>query len=153
MEVWGGGGVPADDGPPLGLGWDIKGEHSTSIDEYEDERAHEGRTPKDSYCMEGCVEPDQRRRMLLSAGSTMKQIKAAQKAVAQLNQDRWKASELLFGDAWLFRAPRNTDTVELLAMLGQPDTRGAELCVANWDCPEACARELAVPLRCSPATL
>lgn len=64
-----------------------------------------------------------------------------------------QASELLFGDAWLFRAPRNTDTVELLAMLGQPDTRGAELSVANWDCPEACARELAVPLRCSPATL
>lgn len=149
--------------------------------------------------MEGCVEPDQRRRMLLSSGSTMKQIKAAQKAVAQLNQDRWKvraaqsmdasermgavlpappdgraltcmprqlfshlarppldcpqASELLFGDAWLFRAPRHTDTVEVLAMLGQPDTRGAELSVANWDCPEACARELAVPLRCSPAML
>ena len=38
-------------------------------------------------------------------------------------------------------------------MLGQPDTRGAELSVANWDCPEACARELAVPLRCSPAML
>jgi hypothetical protein len=64
-----------------------------------------------------------------------------------------QASELLFGDAWLFRAPRQTDTTELLAMLGQPDTRGAELCMANWDGPEACARELAAPLRCSPAAL
>lgn len=91
-EVWGGGGVPADDGPPLGLGWDIKGEHSVGIDEYEEERAEEGRTPKDSYCMEGAVEPEQRRRMLMNAGSTMKQIKAAQKAVAQLNQDRWKVN-------------------------------------------------------------
>ena len=64
-----------------------------------------------------------------------------------------QASELLFGDAWLFRSARQTDTTELLAMLGQPDTRGAELSIANWDGPEACARELAAPLRCSVADL
>ena len=28
IDVGGGGGVPSDDGPPLGLGWDIKGEHT-----------------------------------------------------------------------------------------------------------------------------
>ena len=27
-------------------------------------------------------------------------------------------------------------------MLGQPEGRGFELKVANWDCAEACAREL-----------
>lgn len=89
MDVWGGGGVPADDGPPLGLGWEVKNEHSTGIDEYEEGRSRD-RTPKDSYCMEGCVDAEQRRRMLLSAGSTIKQIKAATKAVATLNQERWK---------------------------------------------------------------
>ena len=200
IDVGGGGGVPSDDGPPLGLGWDIKGEHTTAIDDYEDERERE-RTPKDSYCMEGCVEPEQRKRMLLGSGSTLKQIKAATKAVVQLNHDRWKvrllpvlrrrarsaaslsppgatllatcnlrapllmlrsvfaaathrqASELLFGDAWLFRADRQAESTELLAMLGQPDGCGAELCVGNWDSAEACARELAGPLQVSPCEL
>lgn len=64
-----------------------------------------------------------------------------------------QASELLFGDAWLFRAPRHTDATELLAMLGQPDTHGTELNVSNWDCAESCARELAVPLRVAPHVL
>ena len=35
-------------------------------------------------------------------------------------------------------------------MLGQPDSRGAELSIANWHCAEDCARELAVPLRVAP---
>ena len=34
--------MPADDGPPLGLSWDVQGEHSTSIDDYEDEAAMSG---------------------------------------------------------------------------------------------------------------
>jgi len=89
------------------------------------------------------MEPEQRRRTLLGAGATHKQIKAATKAVAQLNQDRWKASEVIFGDTWLFRAPRSADGAEeLLAMLGQPDCRGFQLVVANWLSAEACAREL-----------
>ena len=41
----------------------------------------------------------------------------------------------------------------MLAMLGQPDGRGFELIVSNWDCPEACARELAKPLNVSAETL
>jgi hypothetical protein len=89
MEIWGGGGVPADDGPPLGLSWDLQSTRHVNIDDWEAER-EQSRTPKDSYCFEGCVEPNVRRQMLLGAGSTHKQIKAATKAVAQLNQDRWK---------------------------------------------------------------
>ena len=88
-EVWGGGGVPADDGPPLGLSWNLQSTRHVNIDEFEDER-EQTRTPKDSYCVEGCMEPNMRRQVLLSSGSTPKQIKAATKAVAQLNQDRWK---------------------------------------------------------------
>ena len=38
IEVWGGGGVPADDGPPLGLSWDVKAETQLELDAYEDER-------------------------------------------------------------------------------------------------------------------
>jgi len=152
MEIWGGGGVPADDGPPLGLSWDLQSTRHVNIDDWEAER-EQSRTPKDSYCFEGCVEPNVRRQMLLGAGSTHKQIKAATKAVAQLNQDRWKASEVLFGDAWLFRAPGRAEPLELLAMLGQPEGRGFELKVANWDCAEACARELAKPLNVSPEAL
>ena len=91
MEIWGGGGVPADDGPPLGLSWDLQSTRHVHIDEFEDER-QQSRTPKDSYCVEGCMEPNLRRQMLLAAGSTHKQIKAATKAVAQLNQDRWKVT-------------------------------------------------------------
>ena len=90
-EIWGGGGVPADDGPPLGLSWNLQSTRHVNIDDFEDERA-QSRTPKDSYCVEGCMEPNVRRQMLLRAGSTMKQIKAATKAVAQLNQDRWKVT-------------------------------------------------------------
>jgi lauroyl/myristoyl acyltransferase len=30
--MWGGGGVPADDGPPLGLGWGVKEEREVDID-------------------------------------------------------------------------------------------------------------------------
>lgn len=57
-----------------------------------------------------------------------------------------QASEVIFGDAWLFRAPRTAEPDELLAMLGQPETHGFELALSNWDSPEACARELAKPL-------
>ena len=89
MEIWGGGGVPADDGPPLGLGWDVQGERSVEIDDFEVERK-DHRTPKDSYCMLGCVEPGTRQQMLLGSGSTLKQIKSVTKQVAQLNHERWK---------------------------------------------------------------
>ena len=152
VEMWGGGGVPADDGPPLGLGWGVQEEREVCIDAFEGER--EGaRTPKDSYCMVGCVEAGQRQQMLLTSGSTLKQIKAVTKQVAQLNQERWQASELLFGDAWLFRAPRNADKSELLAMLGQPDVHGCELSASNWHTAEACARELARSLKVEVGTL
>lgn len=87
--MWGGGGVPADDGPPLGLSWNLQSTRHVNIDEFEDER-EQTRTPKDSYCCEGCIDPNVRRQVLLSFGSTPKQIKAATTAVARLNQDRWK---------------------------------------------------------------
>ena len=57
-----------------------------------------------------------------------------------------QASELVFGDAWLFRAPRHADTTEVLAMLGQPEGHGCELSTSHWDSDEACARELAPAL-------
>ena len=40
--------------------------------------------------MLGCVEPGTQERMLLGAGSTLKQIKAVTKQVEQLNQERWR---------------------------------------------------------------
>ena len=103
--------------------------------------------------MVGCVEAQKRQEMLVASGCTPKQIKAVTKQVAQLNQDRWQASELLFGDAWLFRAPRHSDNGELLAMLGQPECHGSELSAANWHSAEACARELAQSLRVQVETL
>jgi len=145
VEIWGGGGVPADDGPPLGLGWNVQGEEIFALDAFESERKG-SRITKDSYCMLGCVEPGTRERMLLGAGSTPKQIKAVTKQVEQLNQERWKASEILFKDVWLFRAPRHADAMEVLAMLGQPDGHGCELSTSNWLSAEAFARELALPL-------
>ena len=38
VEIWGGGGVPADDGPPLGLGWNVQGEAIFALDAFESER-------------------------------------------------------------------------------------------------------------------
>ena len=38
VEIWGGGGVPADDGPPLGLGWNVQGEEIFALDAFESER-------------------------------------------------------------------------------------------------------------------
>uniref|UniRef100_A0A7S2CKB8 Uncharacterized protein n=1 Tax=Haptolina brevifila TaxID=156173 RepID=A0A7S2CKB8_9EUKA len=145
VEIWGGGGVPADDGPPLGLGWNVQGEEIFALDAFESERKG-SRITKDSYCMLGCVEPGTRERMLLGAGSTLKQIKAVTKQVEQLNQERWRASEILFRDVWLFRAPRHADAMEVLAMLGQPDGYSCELSTSNWHSAEACARELAPTL-------
>ena len=89
VEMWGGGGVPADDGPPLGLGWEVEGERAVDLDDFEVER-ESARTPKDSYCMLGCVEPGQRQEMLLGSGFALKQIRAVTKQVAQLNAERWK---------------------------------------------------------------
>lgn len=59
-----------------------------------------------------------------------------------------QASEVLFGDAWLFRAQMQADTTELLAMLGLPSASGArELSVDNWNGGEsACACEIATAL-------
>ena len=193
-EVWGGGGVPADDGPPLGLGWDVTGERSVELKAYEDER-RPTKMSKDVYAVEGCVEANQRRQLLLGQGATQKQIKQAIKQVVQLNADRWKvrivprsrhprcpcpcarlsrptraalnrpdrvspcvylvlacrrhvqASEVLFGDAWLFRSQQQAEASELIAMLGLPLNSGArELSVAHWDSDRACAAEVASAL-------
>ena len=57
-----------------------------------------------------------------------------------------QASEVIFGDLWLFRVPVRADPAELLAMLGQPDGRGYELTVSNWSSAADLARELAAPL-------
>jgi len=45
------------------------------------------------------------------------------------------------------------DKAELLAMLGQPECRGAELDTTRWESAWQCARELAGPLQVDPSTL
>ena len=56
---------------------------------YEDERPT--KMSKDVYAVEGCVEANQRRQLLLGQGcDAPKQIKQAIKQVVQLNADRWK---------------------------------------------------------------
>ena len=90
-EIWGGGGVPADDGPPLGLSWSIESERRVELEDFEEERLR-SRTPKDAYCVSGCVAPSQRMQMLLRSGSTHRQINSVKKEVAKLNRDRWQVS-------------------------------------------------------------
>lgn len=146
MDV--GGGVPADDGPPLGLAWTVRGQTSTKMDEYEKQRQQQHRSPKEKYCMES-LDSSVRQRMLQSAGVTPQQIWTASREVEKLNRERWEASEALFTDAWLFRAARGADASEVLAMLGQHECAGAQLCVsqvAGWDSEEALAAELAPSL-------
>ena len=56
-------------------------------------------------------------------------------------------SEVLFGDAWLFRSQQQAEASELIAMLGLPLNSGArELSVAHWDSDRACAAEVASAL-------
>jgi hypothetical protein len=94
--------------------------------QFEEERERE-RTPKDSYCMSGSVEPRRRAAMLLRCGSTLKQIRSVKQAVAKLNRQRWQASSMIFNGAWLFSAPAGADTGDILSMLGQPDGELLEL--------------------------
>ena len=89
MELWGGGGVPADEGPPLGLSWEVVGERHVCLDEFEGEREQQ-RTPKDAYCCVGCVEPSKRAEMLRRCGSTAKQMRT-------VKQVRVNAASILRG--------------------------------------------------------
>lgn len=132
MELWGGGGVPADDGPPLGLSWKIMDEQLVNMEQFEGEREGE-RTLKDSYCMSGSVEPRRRAAMLMRCGSTLKQIRSVKQAVARLNRQRWQNSSMIFNGAWLFSAPANADTTDTLSMLGQPDAELLELDMGRWN--------------------
>ena len=89
IEIWGGGGVPGDDGPPLGLGWSVEGERRVELEEFEVERLS-SRTPKDAYCMSGSVDAGRRAQILLRCGSTPRQINSIKREVAQLNRERWQ---------------------------------------------------------------
>ena len=89
IEIWGGGGVPGDDGPPLGLGWSVEGERRVELDDFEVERLR-SRTPKDAYCTSGCVDPSMRAQILLRCGSTPRQINTIKREVAKLNRERWQ---------------------------------------------------------------
>jgi len=131
MELWGGGGVPADEGPPLGLSWEVMGERHVCLDEYEGEREQE-RTPKDSYCSVGCVEPSKRAEILRRCGSTAKQMRTVKQAVARLNKQRWQATSMLFNDAWLFSVPASTDPGDVLPMIGHHEAESFVLDSADW---------------------
>jgi len=142
MELWGGGGVPQDDGPPLGLSFDVIEERSVQIEEWENEREN-ARTPKDAYCAVGCVEPMRRAAILMRCGSTLKQIRTVKQAVARLNKQRWQATAMLYEDNWLFSMPHSTDSSDLLAMLG-PRHEAETICLdaCGWTSAEAFAASL-----------
>ena len=89
VEMWGGGGVPGDDGPPLGLSWHVEGERRVDLEEYEMQRLS-SRRPKETYCTVGCVEPQERTQILMHHGSTPRQINTIKKEVAKLNRERWQ---------------------------------------------------------------
>lgn len=145
-ELWGGGGVPSDEGPPLGLSWDVEGERRVRLEDFELER-HHVRTPKDTYCTVGCVAPHQRTEMLLVSGTSPRQIKAVKRAVAQVNLNRWKTSAVLFNDAWLFSAAAHTEPSDVIAMLGcDKGCEPVELNVADWNTPSDLADALSVHL-------
>uniref|UniRef100_A0A6V4PBZ3 Uncharacterized protein n=1 Tax=Prymnesium polylepis TaxID=72548 RepID=A0A6V4PBZ3_9EUKA len=130
-EIQGGGGVPGDDGPPLGLSWTVEDEQRVALDEYETQRLS-SRRPKETYCSIGCVEPHLRTQILLQNGSTPRQINSIKKEVAKLNRERWQASEVLFNQSWLFSAGPYAEIAEILAMIGQTDSEGIELHEASW---------------------
>jgi hypothetical protein len=141
LELWGGGGVPHDGGAPLGLGWAVMNERRVNIDEFEDSRLGARRT-KDVYGSLGCVDAGRRCELLIRAGSSLKQIRTAKQAVARLNRQRWQASSMLFGNAWLFSAPAETDCADVLSMVGTPNTEPVLLSAARWRSPAAFAEDL-----------
>jgi hypothetical protein len=141
LELWGGGGVPGDGGAPLGLGWAVMNERRVPIDEFEDSRRG-ARRPKDVYGSQGCVDAGRRCELLIRAGSSLKQIRAAKQAVARLNRQRWQASSMLFGNAWLFSAPAEADCADVLSMMGTPNTEPVLLSAARWRSPSAFAEDL-----------
>ena len=152
-ELWGGGGVPGDDGPPLGLSWHVLAEDSFPLDAYEGERERNGRTPKDQYCFTGSVQPEARRRMLQRCGSTEKEMRTATRGVSKLNRERIESSAMLMGNAWLFASSMEHDTEETLSMLGMPDAYGVRLCARDWHDAASFAKALARPLNLAPERL
>ena len=141
LELWGGGGVPGDGGAPLGIGWAVMGERQMPIDEFEESR-REVRRPKELYGMQGSVAASRRCELLIRAGASLKQIRSVKQAVARLNRQRWQASSYLFGNAWLFAAPAETDVADVLSMVGTPDATPVLLDAHRWRSAAAFAQGL-----------
>ncbi len=130
-ELWGGGGVPADDGPPLGLGWDVASESTQSVDAYESLRRHT-RSPKDAYCVFGFLDATRRLSMLLQTGTSLAQVRTAKQHVARLNRERLHSSSVVYDGAWLFSAPRLLDPTDVPAVLGVECERLLCFDAADW---------------------
>ncbi|KAL1527448.1 hypothetical protein AB1Y20_016113 [Prymnesium parvum] len=152
VEMWGGGGVPVDDGPPLGLSWHVEGERRVGLDEYETQRLTL-RRPKETYCSIGSVKPRERTQILLLHGSTPRQINTIKKEIAKLNRERWQASEILFNDSWLFSTTEFHEAPDILAVIGQTESDGVEVGANCWSRPAELAAALAAALQAEAADL
>merc|ERR1712166_115274 len=96
----GGGGIPSEGGPPLGLGWDVVNQSHTSLADFELTRIGV-RSPREVYMSEGFLSARQRSRILKQVGHTKKEIKKATRKVEELVTARWELNTVR-ADNWLF---------------------------------------------------
>jgi len=112
----GGGGVPSEGGPPLGLGWDVVDNTKTSLAAYEQTRIGI-RSPREVYMSEGYISAKKRSRILKEVGYTSKQIKRAARQVQQTMLARWELNTVK-ADNWLFDTSTPDAAAEVASDLG-----------------------------------
>eukprot|EP00658_Telonema_sp_P-2_P022801 TRINITY_DN19125_c0_g1_i2.p1 TRINITY_DN19125_c0_g1~~TRINITY_DN19125_c0_g1_i2.p1 ORF type:complete len:281 (-),score=47.10 TRINITY_DN19125_c0_g1_i2:9-851(-) len=137
----GGGGIPSEGGPPLGLGWDVVNESSVSLAEFEQARIGV-RSPREVYMSEGYLSSRQRSRILKQVGHSKKEIKKAAKKVEEVVTGRWELNTVR-ADNWLFDANTPASALEVANDLGFEPGEVKVLDATRWSRKSAILDDLA----------
>jgi len=130
IMLGGGGGIPSEGGPPLGLGWDVVNQSHTSLADFELTRIGV-RSPREVYMSEGFLSARQRSRILKQVGHTKKEIKKATRKVEELVTARWELNTVR-ADNWLFDTQSAESALEVASDLGFERSETKIIDGINW---------------------
>lgn len=137
----GGGGVPSEGGPPLGLGWQVVNQSQTSLANFEQARIGV-RSPREVYMSEGFLSARQRSRILKQVGHSKKEIKKAAKRVEEVQLARWELNTVQ-ADNWLFDTQSVDSAMEVASDLGFERSEARVLDGMQWHQKASLLREIA----------
>jgi len=137
----GGGGIPSEGGPPLGLGWQVIKQSQTSLANFEQARIGV-RSPREVYMSEGYLSARQRSRILKQVGHSKKEIKRAAKRVEEVQLARWELNTVQ-ADNWLFDTQSIESALEVASDLGFERSETRVLDGTRWHQKASLLREVA----------